>query len=118
MPQLLEAAKEEDLWETKPLRSDLVENPVTTCEDERERLQSCLEDMRELLEEKLLGHNIKCIVTGRIKAADSLRKRLYEKIANMNPEHQKLLTRQLPIPVSSSTQGAPDPENHTDQPLS
>ena len=118
MPHLLEAAKEEDFWETKPLRSDLVENLVTTCEDERERLQSCLEDMRELLEEKLLEHNIKCIVTGRVKATDSLRKRLYEKIANMNPEHQKLLTRQLPIPISSSNQGAPDPENYTDQPLS
>ena len=99
MPHVLKAAKEADFGETKPLRSDLVENLVTICEKERELLQSCLEDMRKLLEERLLEHNLKCIVTGRVKAVDSLRKRLYEKTANRNPERQNLLIRRFLPPI-------------------
>ena len=118
MPHLLKAAKEAEFWETKPLRSDLVEHFVTIYENERELLQSCLEDMRKLLEERLLEHNLKCIVTGRVKAVDSLRRRLYEKTANVDPEHQNLLIRQLPKSFPSSNQGIPDAEDHTTQPLS
>lgn len=67
-------------------------------------MESCLESMRKMVETQLVKHDIKCTVTSRVKAVDSLRKRLYEKVEKINHHHQTLQKQELSDADSSSNQ--------------
>ena len=94
-PSTLKNATERDFWDVEPRICEPLEDFLDNCRKERKTLQSCLESMRTLLEGQLRDNDIKCVVTARVKDLDSLRKRLYEKVEDMDHKRQCMTDHKL-----------------------
>ena len=94
-PSTLKNATERDFWDVEPRICEPLEDFLGNCRKERKKLQSCLESMRTLLEGQLRDNDIKCVVTARVKDLDSLRKRLYEKVEDMDHKCQCMTDHEL-----------------------